>query len=148
MSDQTPAAPVPDPAAPAATIGASIVKRGNLWHVSISGIPVDILGTKGMATSRLAREAISRQETIVAIVRANSAKSYLSISPTGVVSPAAAPPPGALHDSIGSPFRDGHSGEDSTREWVEESLLVGPEPEDKTPRRSRRPFARLTRARR
>lgn len=122
MSDQRPTKPLLTPA--------SITRRGTVYDVAVQGLRITETPSKASAITVLCKEAVSRQETLVTTVLEGKARSYLTMTATGHVSPSAAPAHGSVKPDLAPAAPTGGMGataqtDDSTRSWVEENLLIG-----------------------
>lgn len=125
MHDHRPAAPLLTPA--------SITRVGGKFVVAVQGMQIGVVTSKAQAVTALCKEAVSRKETIVTTVLEGAGRTYMTMTPTGHVSPSAAPAPGSLKPNLSGPEPTGDMGvsaqsADSTRSWVEENLLVDNSP--------------------
>jgi hypothetical protein len=113
-------------AAPTLVPATAVRKAQSKYEVAIQGILVETSDNKSKAVSALCARAIERKQTIVVTFVEGQSRSFLSISPRGEVSRAAAPAPGTVLPDYSAPANQAaeQAAADSQREWVEQTLLA------------------------
>lgn len=121
--------PVRAPAATAALLPANAIKRAGGYEITIQGVSAGVTPSKSRAVALLCEQAIARKQPLIATFIEGSGRTYLSVSARGEVTRTTGPAPGTTLPSLDAPSASNDLGtsrqsDDSTRAWVEETLLV------------------------